>query len=67
MATKDTKQPEKSPRPLDEASQPGGVYVKDGQVMDAEGNVLEGWSVDSDGNAVKAPNAPGTASAAESK
>ncbi len=51
MATKD-KQPEE-PRKLDEAPQPGGVYIRDGQVVDAEGNVLDGWQVDSDGNAVK--------------
>ncbi len=51
MATKD-KQPEE-PRKLDEAPQPGGVYIRDGQVVDAEGNVLDGWTVDSNGNAVK--------------
>jgi len=52
MATKKEQQSEE-PRKLDEAPQPGGVYIRDGQVVDAEGNVLEGWSVDSDGNAVK--------------
>ncbi len=51
MATKD-KQPEAPPK-LDEAPQPGGVYVVNGQVVDAEGNRLDGWQVDSNGNAVK--------------
>jgi hypothetical protein len=65
MATKD-KQPEESQRKLDEAPQPGGVYIRDGQVVDAEGNVLDGWSVDSNGNAVKASTAA-AAPKAESK
>ncbi len=51
MATKE-RQPEE-PRKLDEAPQPGGVYVANGQVVDAEGNRLDGWQVDSDGIAVK--------------
>ena len=51
MATKE-RQPEE-PRKLDEAPQPGGVYVVNGQVVDAEGNALDGWQVDSNGNAVK--------------
>ena len=59
MATKE-KQPEE-PRKLDEAPQPGGVYIRDGQVVDAEGNALDGWSVDSNGNAVKVA-APATES-----
>jgi hypothetical protein len=65
MATTKEKQPEE-PRKLDEAPQPGGVYIRDGQVVDAEGNILEGWSVDSNGNAVKAGAAP-VAPKAESK
>jgi hypothetical protein len=65
MATTKDKQPEE-PRKLDEAPQPGGVYIRDGQVVDAEGNALEGWSVDSNGNAVKAGAAP-AAPKAESK
>ena len=51
MAAKD-KQPEEPPK-LDEAPQPGGVYVVNGQVVDAEGTALDGWQVDSNGNAVK--------------
>ena len=51
MATKE-KQPEES-RKLDEAPQPGGVYVVNGRVVDAEGKELEGWQVDSNGNAVQ--------------
>ncbi len=51
MARSD-KQPEAPPK-LDEAPQAGGVYVVNGQVVDAEGNRLEGWQVDSNGNAVK--------------
>ena len=31
---------------------PGGVYVKDGQVVDAEGKPKQGWTVDADGAAV---------------
>jgi hypothetical protein len=65
MAITKKEQPEE-PRKLDEAPQPGGVYIRDGQVVDAEGNVLDDWSVDSNGNAVKASTAP-AAPKAESK
>lgn len=32
---------------------PGGAYVKDGVVVDANGEKLEGWTVDKDGNVVR--------------
>lgn len=58
MATaKEKPQPEEGPRKLDEAAQPGGVYVVNNQVVDAEGKPLDGWAIDNNGNAVQVAGA----------
>lgn len=61
----DNKQSEEQ-RKLDEAAQPGGVYVVNGRVVNAEGKELDGWSVDDNGQAVKVgKSTPRTASSTE--
>ncbi len=38
---------------LDKAPRPGGLYIVGGKVVDANGKELDGWMVDSNGNAVQ--------------
>ena len=49
----DTNQSNDPPRKMDECIREGGLYVKNGRVVDAVGAVIPGWTVDTDGNPVQ--------------
>ena len=58
----DGQQPEAVPaRKLDESIREGGLYIKNGRVVDAVGAVLSDWTVDSDGNPTQIAAASDTA------